>query len=138
MLKDKPRHGYDIIRELEELSYGLYTPSPGVVYPTLQMLEEMGYATATEQDGKKVYTITGEGNTFLNERKDMADSIRSHMKKRWEIPNIGGITGLMRDLRSLERNLGRRMRKINDKEKVQQIRDVLKTASQEIEQILEK
>ena len=138
MLKGKPRHGYDIIREFEELSYGFYTPSPGVIYPTLQMLEEMGYATASEQDGKKVYTITAEGSAFLDERKETTDTIRSHMKRRWEIPNIGGITGIMRDLRSLERALGRRMRKVTDKEKAQSIRDVLKAASEEIDQILEK
>lgn len=65
LIRDKPRHGYEIIRELEEKSHGLYTPSPETVYPTLQMLEEMGYASATERDGKKIYTITEEGLKFL-------------------------------------------------------------------------
>jgi DNA-binding PadR family transcriptional regulator len=64
LLKDKPRHGYDIIRELEERSYGFYKPSPGVIYPTLQMLEEMGYASSTEQEGKKVYSITKKVSSF--------------------------------------------------------------------------
>ena len=47
LIKDKPRHGYEIIRELEEMSHGLYTPSPGAVYPTLQMLEELPETSET-------------------------------------------------------------------------------------------
>jgi DNA-binding PadR family transcriptional regulator len=86
LLKDKPRYGYEIIRALEERSHGFYTPSPGVVYPTLQMLEEMGYASAEERDGKKVYTITDEGLKFLAERKDQAEEVKCQMKHQanWE------------------------------------------------------
>jgi DNA-binding PadR family transcriptional regulator len=61
LIKEKPRHGYDIIRALEEQSRGMYAPSAGVVYPTLQMLEEMGYTKSDQLDGKKVYSITEEG-----------------------------------------------------------------------------
>src|ERR1700687_1639575 len=62
LLDEKPRHGYEIIKELEERSGGRYSPSPGTVYPTLTLLEEMGYATATlEEGGKKVYAITESG-----------------------------------------------------------------------------
>lgn len=67
ILKETPRHGYEIISELEKQSGG-YRPSPGSVYPTLQMLEEGGYLTGEQIEGKKVYTITEEGLKFLNER----------------------------------------------------------------------
>ena len=67
ILKDAPRHGYEIINELEAKSGG-YRPSPGSVYPTLQMLEEGGYLTSEQIDGKKVYTITEEGLKLLEER----------------------------------------------------------------------
>jgi len=67
ILKDTPRHGYEIISELEKQSGG-YRPSPGSVYPTLQMLEEGGYLTSEQIDGKKVYTITEEGLKLLEER----------------------------------------------------------------------
>ncbi len=67
ILKETPRHGYEIISELEKQSGG-YRPSPGSVYPTLQMLEEGGYLTSEQVEGKKVYTITEEGLKFLNER----------------------------------------------------------------------
>ncbi len=87
LLKDNPRHGYDIIRELEERSRGLYKPSPGVIYPTLQMLEEMGYATSSEQEGKKVYTITEAGKQFLQEKTSQGGATE-RIKRRWNFGNI--------------------------------------------------
>jgi len=135
LLKDKPRHGYEVIRELEEMSHGLYTPSPGAVYPTLQMLEEMGYANAAERDGKKIYTITEEGLKFLDERKDSADEVRSQMKHRWSFKNIGKMAMMMKELRALERLLGRAMRR-QDAEKMQRVREILSGAYKEIEAIL--
>ncbi len=65
LLKDKPSHGYEVIRALEERSRGFYSPSPGSVYPTLQLLEDLGYVSATQRDGKKVYEITDEGRQAL-------------------------------------------------------------------------
>ena len=53
-LKDKPAHGYELIKALEERFGGFYAPSPGAVYPTLQMLEDMGYVSSVQQDGRKV------------------------------------------------------------------------------------
>src|SRR4030042_1692422 len=73
LIKDKPRHGYEIIRLLEERSHGFYTPSPGAVYPTLQFLEETGYVEAAQHDGKRIYSITDEGRRFLTERRQFAD-----------------------------------------------------------------
>lgn len=67
VLKETPRHGYEIISELEKQSGG-YRPSPGSVYPTLQMLEEAGFLTSEQIDGKKVYTITEEGLKLLEKR----------------------------------------------------------------------
>jgi len=136
LIKDKPRHGYEIIRELEELSHGLYTPSPGAVYPTLQMLEEMGYATATERDGKKIYTITEQGLKFLAERKDSADEVRSQMKHRWSFKNIGKMAMMMKEYHALENLLGRGLRSL-DVDKMQRIRQVLISAYEAIETILE-
>jgi DNA-binding PadR family transcriptional regulator len=69
LLQERPMHGYEMIKALEEKSGGFYTPSPGSVYPTLQMLEEGGYVTASESEGKKVYTITDAGRALLAERK---------------------------------------------------------------------
>lgn len=76
LLDEKPRHGYEIIKELEERSGGRYTPSAGAVYPTLTMLEDLGYAVATpEEGGKKVFAITDAGRAHLAENKPMADEL---------------------------------------------------------------
>ena len=104
LLKDKPSHGYEIIRAMEDTFHGFYTPSAGSVYPTLQMLDDMGYVSSSERDGKKVYTITDEGKQFLKEQKEVIEKIKSQMKDWWgtrdheefhesirELKNLGGI-----------------------------------------------
>jgi DNA-binding PadR family transcriptional regulator len=76
LLEEKPRHGYEIIKDLEERSGGRYTPSAGTVYPTLTLLEEMGYATGTvEAGGKKVYSITDAGRKYLAENRGTVDDV---------------------------------------------------------------
>src|SRR5713101_7910419 len=75
LLRDKPRHGYEVMKELEERMHGCYSPSPGTVYPTLQWLEDEGLVKAKEVDGKKVYEITPEGLKFLDEHKDVVEDI---------------------------------------------------------------
>lgn len=135
LLKDKPRHGYDIIRELEEQSMGTYKPSPGAVYPTLQMFEDMGYTTSTERDGKKIYTITEQGLQFLAERKDSADEVRSHIKRRWSFKNIGRMAMVMKEYHALEHVLGRGFRTL-DADQTQRIREILTNTRNEIENII--
>lgn len=84
ILKDTPRHGYEIINELEKQSGG-YRPSPGSVYPTLQMLEEGGYLTSEQIEGKKVYTITAEGLKLLEERGGAAFEANPKMAEAFEM-----------------------------------------------------
>ena len=135
LLKEKPCYGYEIIRALEERSFGFYTPSAGAVYPTLQMLEEMGYASAIEQDGKKVYTITDEGRQFLVERKDFAEEIRSHMKHHWNPESIGDMGQVRQKWARLGKLMGRFRQ--TDPEKMKRVRDVISRAYDEIEEIME-
>jgi DNA-binding PadR family transcriptional regulator len=136
LLKDKPRYGYEIIRALEEQSYGFYKPSAGVIYPTLQMLEEMGYASSAEQEGKKVYSITEEGLRFLVKQSNIANGVRSQMKHKWGFKNIGKMVMVMKEYHALENLLGRGFRSL-DADKAEQIRQILAQAYQEIEAILE-
>ena len=65
LIAEQPRHGYEIIKVLEEKTEGWYAPSPGIVYPTLTYLEEAGYVTAQADGAKRLYTITGEGRGYL-------------------------------------------------------------------------
>jgi DNA-binding PadR family transcriptional regulator len=84
ILKETPRHGYEIISELEKQSGG-YRPSPGSVYPTLQMLEEGGYLTSEQIEGKKVYTITQEGLKLLEDRGEKPFEAHPKMAQAFEI-----------------------------------------------------
>jgi DNA-binding PadR family transcriptional regulator len=68
LLVERPKHGYEMIKELENRYSGFYTPSPGTVYPTLQMLEDRGHVRSVSEDGKRVYSITDEGRAFLSTR----------------------------------------------------------------------
>jgi DNA-binding PadR family transcriptional regulator len=135
LLKEKPRYGYEIIRELEEYSYGFYKPSPGVVYPTLQMLEEMEYTTSEERDGKKVYVITERGIQFLNDRKDTADEIRSKMSHHWDNEYFDIFGETIGEFRELGKFMKRRVRNISP-EKMQRIRDIISHALKEIESVI--
>jgi DNA-binding PadR family transcriptional regulator len=81
----QPRHGYEIIQHIEERSGGTYRPSPGVIYPTLQMLEELEHARVEERDGKKVYAITPAGRKDLAEHADdVAEFYERSGESSWE------------------------------------------------------
>ena len=84
VLKDGPRHGYEIISELEQRSGG-FRPSPGSVYPTLTMLEEGAYLTSEQIEGKKVYTITEAGLKLLEERGPSPFEANPKMARAFEI-----------------------------------------------------
>ena len=75
LISKRPMHGYEVMKALEEESKGYYRPSPGSVYPTLQMLEDEGYVTVEEQEGKKIYTITDEGVTYLGDNEGVVDDV---------------------------------------------------------------
>ncbi len=75
LVAEQPRHGYEIIKVIEEKTNGIYSPSPGIVYPTLTFLEESGYVTAESEGAKKLYKITTEGEAYLKPNRDLVDSI---------------------------------------------------------------
>lgn len=75
LLSEKPRHGYEIIKAVEEQSSGVYTPSPGMVYPALTYLEEMSYAVAVPEGAKKLYSITAEGTEYLGAHRATATEL---------------------------------------------------------------
>ncbi|MBQ1541898.1 MAG: PadR family transcriptional regulator [Caulobacteraceae bacterium] len=75
LISEKPAHGYEIIKEIEERLGGAYAPSPGVVYPTLTLLEELGYVTAEADGAKKLYTITEAGRQALRDNQPSIDAI---------------------------------------------------------------
>jgi len=75
LLSQKPRHGYEIIKAIEEHASGVYAPSPGMVYPALTYLEEMAYAAAASDGTKRLYTITAEGSAHLGRNEPAATEV---------------------------------------------------------------
>jgi len=87
LIADKPAHGYELIKAIEDRLGGSYAPSPGVVYPTLTLLEEMGYLSVEAGDGsgRKRYSVTASGQEFLAANREMADAMMARMS--------GGVDG---------------------------------------------
>ena len=137
LLKDQPRHGYDLMRALEEHFHGFYTPSPGSVYPTLQMLEDQGYVTGTEQDGKRVYTLTDEGRQFLAEHQAELDALHERIGSGWGGASRAEIGQLMQEVGQLAQFLARQAPHggFRDPARVRRVRDVVRRARTEIEAI---
>ena len=75
LIAEQPRHGYEIIKLLEEKTADWYSPSPGIVYPTLTYLEEAGYVTASTEGSKKLYAITDEGRAYLKANQDLVNVV---------------------------------------------------------------
>ena len=75
LIAEQPRHGYEIIKLLEDKTAGWYSPSPGIVYPTLTYLEEAGHVTVQAEGAKKLYTITDEGRAHLEENRAFVDAL---------------------------------------------------------------
>lgn len=137
LLEEKPRHGYDIIKELEERSGGAYSPSPGTVYPTLTLLEDQGFARALEEEGgRRIYEITDEGRKHLAEHSTTVDDIFSRISRFVE----GFVDTPMMELNQTFGGLGRTTyrtasRNVHDKERLARIKEILDRATREIEEL---
>lgn len=107
LLAEQPRHGYDIIRAIEQRTTAAYCPSPGVIYPTLQLLEDVGHtAPATGEVARNSYQITAEGRKFLKENSALVADIMSRMQRlgRSQAAAFPAIVGAMDNLKSALRS----------------------------------
>ena len=91
LLEESPRHGYDVIRLLEDRFMGLYAPSPGTIYPRLQRLEAEGLVTQSQEGCRKVYRITDAGRQELASRRQELDELEAEIS--------GSVHGLAREIR---------------------------------------
>jgi DNA-binding PadR family transcriptional regulator len=136
LLRERPSYGYEIIHALEERFGGLYTPSAGTVYPTLQMLEEMGFVSAAQAEGRRVYTITPAGNQFLDEQKSQVADVRARMSGWWDrrssSEEMHEVIDLLHELRKLLKHRRRNM----DPAKIAELRAAVERAYREIEALL--
>jgi DNA-binding PadR family transcriptional regulator len=136
LIAEKPRHGYEIIKALGERVGGDYSPSPGVVYPTLTLLEDMGYASASvDAANRKLYAITPEGQNFLNENKAQVDAIFARLSggNDTDWSSAAPVVRAMWNLRAATklRISGRQA----TREQIQAIADMLDEAAKKIERI---
>ena len=101
LLAEKPRHGYEIIKAIEERSGDTYSPSPGVIYPTLTMLEELGHAAVTEESGKRLYALTSAGEAFLSDNQPPADAAMARMREAAAARGAGPAPPIVRAMENL-------------------------------------
>ncbi len=109
-LAAQPRHGYEIMAAIAERANGRYKPSPGVVYPTLQLLEELGHVRVTERDEKKVYTITTAGKVELAAHDEEVASFYEQSEDVWD-DHVEDLRDFMTRIRGLVRAFRRSARR---------------------------
>ncbi|WP_296001280.1 PadR family transcriptional regulator [Rugamonas sp.] len=131
MIAEKPRHGYEIIKELEQRSGGSYTPSPGAIYPLLSMLLDMGHVSATADGNKKLHTITPEGEAFLAENRQFVDAILARMSEPGDARD--DLRAVMHELKNAVISKARDGNP--DAGRLDQIRAILRRATAEVDQL---
>jgi DNA-binding PadR family transcriptional regulator len=136
LLRERSSYGYEIIHALEERFGGLYTPSAGTVYPTLQMLEEMGYVTSAQTDGRRVFTITPAGIQFLEDQKSQVADVQKRMSGWWDRRSSSEEMHEVIDLLHAMRKLLKHRRRDMDPAKIAQLRAVIERANRDIEALL--
>jgi DNA-binding PadR family transcriptional regulator len=132
LLRDKPRHGYEVMKELEDQLHGCYSPSPGTVYPTLQWLEDEGLVTAREVDGKKIYEITDAGRQFLEEHRDLVDDIFDRVRETVDKTVGGAMVEVNRALGQLVKGVYRAGWSAKDDATRRRLAEILQRAAQEV------
>ena len=137
LIAEQPRHGYDLIRAIEELTHATYAPSPGVVYPTLTMLQDMGLIREQEAEGsRKLFAVTAEGEAYLAERKDEIDALMSRLEGMGESKRKAGGAPIKRAVGNLLSALWHRAtREDMDEDRLHEIAAILDEAAQKIERL---
>ena len=136
LLRERPMHGYEVMRALEETSHGAYTASPGSVYPALQSLEDDGYVLCEEKDGRKVYTITESGLEFLANNRDRVEEILRRIREFAR--HFSGVP--MADVtksfaRLAHASFEQTLKRVGDEDSLDKVREILEQAAREIENV---
>jgi DNA-binding PadR family transcriptional regulator len=136
LLRDRPMHGYEVMRALEETSHGAYKASPGSVYPTLQSLEDDGYVASEERDGRKVYTITDGGLEFLDTNRDRVEQILHRIGDFAKHFSGAPMTDVTKSfMRLAQASFEQTVRRVGDENSLDLVREILERAAREIESV---
>ena len=136
LLKDKPAHGYELIKALEERSHGFYTPSAGSIYPILQLLTDMGFLSSSESEGKKTYTITETGSEHLHQNQEQIDHLREFARHHWPFEGKAHLKETLVELHGLGHFFRSQVRGLSE-DQLSKIHDVVSKASADIRKIVE-
>ena len=136
LMQSEPRHGYEIIRDIETRTGGAYAPSPGIVYPTLTLLEELGQVEAQATEGaKKLFAITEAGKAHLAEHRTEAETALARLdelRRRGEALDAGPVFRAMANLKTvLQQRLGGQ----TDKTLIFSVADAIDEAARKIERL---
>lgn len=135
LLADKPRHGYELIKEIGDRLGGSYSPSPGVVYPTLTLLEKLGYTRMAETEGgRKRYSVTELGHAFLADNRAEADALLARMHDAGS-PHAGRPPQVVRALENFKLAMRMRLSAPLTDEQAHTVAQVLDQAAQHLERI---
>jgi DNA-binding PadR family transcriptional regulator len=134
MIAEQPRHGYELMKAVEERMGGSYSPSPGVIYPTLSWLEDMGYVTSEEEAGRKRYRVTTEGQAFLTANRAAVDALNARLGSTGASASRGVPAPVLRSMENLKLALRLRLRQGPlDEGAAQSIAVALDAAAQAVE-----
>lgn len=137
LIADEPRHGYDLIRQIEELTGGAYAPSPGVVYPTITLLDDMGLIEAQQSEGsKKLYAITDAGKAELDANAEQVDALIARLSAVGEEQQKTESTSVRRAMGNLRQVLINRLTSGDvDDDVLHQVTALIDEAAQKIERL---
>jgi DNA-binding PadR family transcriptional regulator len=136
LMETQARHGYDLIREIETRTAGAYVPSPGIVYPTLTMLEEQGLIQAAVPEGtKREFTLTAQGKAFLDQSSGEADACLKRLEALGSESSRTEAGPVWRAMQNLKAALGQRLAGTPDKELLFKVADAIDEAARTIERL---
>jgi DNA-binding PadR family transcriptional regulator len=135
LLEERPMHGYEVMQALEKEAGGWYTPSPGSVYPVLQLLQDQEYVTSEERDGKRIYSITETGRAFLEENRDRVEDVIDRVSaftRRFTGPDMRDLTRTF--VRFAQVSFEEALKKLGDSDALDGLREILERATREMEE----
>ena len=137
LIADQPRHGYDLIRAIEEITHGTYAPSPGVAYPTLTMLQDMGLIEEAKGEGsRKAFAVTPEGETHLAEKAEEVEALLERLSGVGDHQRKAGGAPIKRAVANLLSSLWHRATRDDvDEETLHEIAAILDEAAQKVERL---
>ena len=137
LIADQPRHGYDVIREIEAMTGGAYSPSPGMIYPTLTLLDDTGFIEEQRAEGaKKLYTATDEGRAHLDENAEEVEALIARLTRLGEKSARADSGAIRRSMVNLGMALRNRfMAGEVDEETLRKLVDLIDETAQKIERL---